>query len=90
MSAYAEIDSIIDRAEAAYETTDNPIKHTDITANAALAGLLVLAKQIDAISERVDAFDPKAGAETFGVRAELSDLCDQVKKLTKAIKKGSK
>jgi hypothetical protein len=90
MSAYAEINSIIDRAETAHEAADTSTRRTDISANAALAGLLVLAKQIDAISERVDALDPKAGADTIDIRAELSELCGQVKKLTKAIKKANK
>ena len=67
MSAEAEIMSIIDQAKADYVATDSTAKGADVRSRAALTGLLVLARHLDAIAENRRDW-PRDWADLFDVR----------------------
>lgn len=87
MSARAEIDALIDRTDRDTSGSSSNIKQANLVGEAAFAGLLILAKHIDALSERLDGLDPKLDKDSVDVNAELADFRGQLKKLTKAVKK---
>jgi hypothetical protein len=56
-----------------------------------MLGLQLLADEIDGINERLSAaVQPKPGNGSIDVRAHILELTEQIRKLTKAVKKASK
>jgi hypothetical protein len=90
MSAEDEIESLLDRTEGAYALANTTIKRADVLGRAAVSGLVILARQIDAIPERVAGIASEIGEDSVDVHAELADLRKQIKKLAKAVKKRRK
>jgi hypothetical protein len=88
MSAEDEIDSLLDRTEADYNVAGTTTKRADVLGRAAISGLFILARHIDAIPERVAGIAVEIGEDSVDVHAELADLRKQIKKLAKAVKKG--
>jgi hypothetical protein len=85
MSAEGEIKSIVDRAKADYVATDSTAKGADVLSRAALTGLLVLARQFDAIAERIDWTGQEVRTDPFDVHEDLVNLRGQIETLARAL-----
>jgi hypothetical protein len=82
MTAKADIDALIARADAEFATTRNKAAQAENLGIQALSGLGVLAGWIDALAERLDGLDPNRVGDSGAVRAELAELRDQITALT--------
>jgi hypothetical protein len=88
MTAQADIDALIHRADTEYRTVDKD-KRADFAGVTAMAGLTILAKHIDGLAERIDGMD--AGRDdsrsrveemVAGLRRDVDSLTDEVRRYT--------
>jgi hypothetical protein len=62
MTARADIDALIKKADLEYRTLDSQSR-TDFAGFTAMGGLTILAKHIDALSARLDALEQRLGGQ---------------------------
>jgi methyl-accepting chemotaxis protein len=84
-------------AKVGEESTNSHAEQADLLRRATLSSLVIFAKHIDEISERVerlservDETSPEVSKRSNDVQAELENLRRQMKHLTKAVKKARK
>ena len=74
MSAQTEIESLIEELQRSYNASPDATNRADLLGREALKGLVILAKHIDDITERVDGINSKDGEQSTDVSARESDL----------------
>jgi hypothetical protein len=85
MTAKADIDALIARADAEYATTTSKVAQAENLGIQALSGLGVLAGWIDGLAERIDGLDPNRVGDSASLAAELAELRDQIVALAATI-----
>jgi hypothetical protein len=85
VSAQTEIESLIAETQQKYNVSPSANTRADLLGREAFRGLVILAKHIDAISERLEGINPNVGEGSVDFAAEFADLRKQLKKLAKPI-----
>jgi hypothetical protein len=81
MTAQADIDALIRKADAEFKTADKD-RRKDFAGFTAMAGLTILAKHVDALAERLDRACPDRSEYPVDVRAELAELRQKIENLS--------
>jgi hypothetical protein len=82
MTAKADIDALIARADAEHATTRDKAAQAENLGIQALSGLGILAGWIDTLVEQLDRLDPSRIGDSGTVGAELADIRAQIATLT--------